>query len=86
MGIFSEKKAVDFMMKVRRSNYTWVQPGGAFTGLKLYNPMVKKKVPLHFNHREAPYLSWYSCGPTVYDSTHIGHAWLVKFVLPTGIL
>ncbi|KAF9917835.1 hypothetical protein BX616_011133 [Lobosporangium transversale] len=40
--------------------------------LKLYNSMTRTKtefIPLDGNQ-----VTWYACGPTVYDSTHIGHA------------
>lgn len=56
----------------RRQNYTWAYPTGNETGVCLYNPVAKKKVPLVIQN--SGYLSWYSCGPTVYDDSHIGHA------------
>ncbi|KAF9151500.1 hypothetical protein BGX20_005402, partial [Mortierella sp. AD010] len=40
--------------------------------LKLYNSMTRTKtefIPIDGNQ-----VTWYACGPTVYDSTHIGHA------------
>jgi cysteinyl-tRNA synthetase len=40
--------------------------------LKLYNSLTRTKeefVPL-----DADEVTWYSCGPTVYDSSHMGHA------------
>ncbi|XP_063981886.1 probable cysteine--tRNA ligase, mitochondrial [Diachasmimorpha longicaudata] len=50
----------------------WTQPVGYETGISIYNPIMKKKVPLILkNHNTA---TWYTCGPTVYDSAHIGHA------------
>lgn len=36
----------------------------------VYNPSKKTKEPLKCNKL----LTWYVCGPTVYDSMHIGHA------------
>lgn len=42
------------------------------TVLKLYNSLTRKKevfVP-QFGNR----VLWYSCGPTVYDASHMGHA------------
>lgn len=42
----------------------------------VYNWRNKTKEPLKYNKP----LTWYVCGPTVYDSMHIGHAWLV-FIL-----
>lgn len=50
----------------------WQQPTGYDTGLVVWHPVVKKKVPLIL--RENKIAKWYMCGPTVYDSAHIGHA------------
>lgn len=51
----------------------WKKPMGYETGISVYNPIVKTKVPLILkNYKTA---TWYLCGPTVYDSAHIGHAW-----------
>ncbi|CRL04577.1 CLUMA_CG017646, isoform A [Clunio marinus] len=41
-------------------------------GVNIYNSKLKRKVPLIL--RNPLYSSWYTCGPTVYDSAHIGHA------------
>ena len=30
--------------------------------------------PVPFVPKEAGKVSWYACGPTVYDSSHLGHA------------
>jgi len=40
--------------------------------LRLYNSFTKKKelfIPINGNE-----VRWYSCGPTVYDKSHMGHA------------
>lgn len=50
----------------------WTEPKGYNTGIKIFNPVLKQKVPLILNREKCA--SWYSCGPTVYDSAHIGHA------------
>ncbi|XP_066594395.1 probable cysteine--tRNA ligase, mitochondrial isoform X2 [Prorops nasuta] len=50
----------------------WVKPLGKETNIKIYNSLTKCKVPLIL--RNENFLSWYMCGPTVYDSAHIGHA------------
>lgn len=39
--------------------------------LKVYNTITKKKETLKL---ENGLLRWYTCGPTVYDSAHLGHA------------
>ncbi|CDH13380.1 probable Cysteine--tRNA ligase [Zygosaccharomyces bailii ISA1307] len=53
----------------------WVQPTeqNGKRVLKLYNSLTRNKdvfVPLS----GGKYVSWYSCGPTVYDAAHMGHA------------
>uniref|UniRef100_A0A6A7FRW8 cysteine--tRNA ligase n=2 Tax=Hirondellea gigas TaxID=1518452 RepID=A0A6A7FRW8_9CRUS len=49
----------------------WQQPKGHDTGIKVYNALIKAKVPLITRHPGV--LTWYVCGPTVYDTCHIGH-------------
>jgi cysteinyl-tRNA synthetase len=42
--------------------------------LKIYNSLTRAKeafIPLDPSGKE---VSWYSCGPTVYDDAHLGHA------------
>ncbi|KAI5698757.1 hypothetical protein M8J75_011662 [Diaphorina citri] len=50
----------------------WSLPSGYDTGIKIYNPITKTKVPFIIQNKN--HLKWYACGPTVYDSPHIGHA------------
>ncbi|XP_037656581.1 probable cysteine--tRNA ligase, mitochondrial isoform X2 [Choloepus didactylus] len=50
----------------------WLQPSGHDTGVKVYNSLTRRKDPLIVANAEAA--SWYSCGPTVYDHAHLGHA------------
>ncbi|XP_076645259.1 cysteine--tRNA ligase-like protein, mitochondrial isoform X1 [Halictus rubicundus] len=50
----------------------WVKPVGYETNIKVYNTATKCTVPLILKNKN--YLTWYVCGPTVYDSAHIGHA------------
>ena len=40
--------------------------------LKLLNSLTKRVEP--FTPIDARLVKWYICGPTVYDSSHIGHA------------
>lgn len=50
----------------------WLMPNGNPTGAYIYNCVANGKVPVILND---PHIAtWYSCGPTVYDSAHIGHA------------
>lgn len=53
-------------------NVEWEEPDGWNTGIMVWHPVLKKKVP--FILREKKTAKWYMCGPTVYDSAHIGHA------------
>lgn len=44
--------------------------------LKLFNSLTRQKevfVPLNGKK-----ITWYSCGPTVYDASHMGHARYVE--------
>lgn len=41
--------------------------------LKLYNSL-KPGAPVPFEPIEPGKVSWYACGPTVYDKSHLGHA------------
>ena len=55
----------------------WIPPasGESSAGLMLYNSQVDDKVlfvPQGGVGSKA--VTWYTCGPTVYDSSHIGHA------------
>lgn len=55
---------------MRRSQPAWNPPRES--RLKLYNSLTKEKeifIPQHGKK-----VLWYSCGPTVYDSAHMGHA------------
>ncbi|KAL4656980.1 putative cysteine-tRNA ligase, mitochondrial [Arapaima gigas] len=51
---------------------SWTKPIGHDTGLKVFNSLTKQKEPLILAKEGAA--SWYSCGPTVYDHAHLGHA------------
>lgn len=50
----------------------WVKPKGHDTGVKVYNCVARAKVPLIVRNRHLA--TFYTCGPTVYDATHLGHA------------
>lgn len=52
----------------------WIlpRPERAASELKVYNSMTRSLVP--FIPAEGKLIRWYSCGPTVYDAAHIGHA------------
>lgn len=61
----------------------WQQPSASSSGssathasdrpsLKVYNSLTRSKVP--FVSRQPNLVTWYNCGPTVYDDSHMGHA------------
>ncbi len=58
----------------KRSQPPWSPPSGGPEApkLKLYNSLTRNKevfVPQNGNR-----VTWYNCGPTVYDASHMGHA------------
>ncbi|XP_030636175.1 probable cysteine--tRNA ligase, mitochondrial isoform X2 [Chanos chanos] len=50
----------------------WLKPTGFDTGIRTYNSLTKQKEPLVLTQEGIA--TWYSCGPTVYDHAHLGHA------------
>ncbi|XP_050677893.1 probable cysteine--tRNA ligase, mitochondrial [Leptidea sinapis] len=50
----------------------WLMPDGNPTGIYIYSCVAGDRVPVIL--KDPTIATWYSCGPTVYDSTHIGHA------------
>lgn len=67
----------------KRSQPSWSPsgPGKEKNGsvLKLHNSLTRQKeefIPQFKNK-----VLWYSCGPTVYDASHMGHARYVSFLL-----
>lgn len=58
----------------KRVQPTWQVPKGPENApkLRLYNSLTRQKEP--FVPLEGNNVSWYSCGPTVYDASHMGHA------------
>ncbi|XP_077584955.1 putative cysteine--tRNA ligase, mitochondrial [Stigmatopora nigra] len=69
-------KGLDLRTKIRqscsRSEKKWILPTGFDTGLKTFNSLTKQKEPLILAREGVA--TWYSCGPTVYDHAHLGHA------------
>lgn len=47
-------------------------PSGHNTEIQVYNSLSRKKEALILHSAAAA--TWYSCGPTVYDHAHLGHA------------
>ncbi|KAF0022362.1 hypothetical protein F2P81_025398 [Scophthalmus maximus] len=63
----------DSSMKGRRVQPPWSPPAGTHVPrLQLYNSLTRAKEP--FVPQNGNKVTWYSCGPTVYDASHMGHA------------
>ena len=73
-SFFSSSKVLCTISRPRMSQPAWAQPTGSThqPQLKVYNSLTKSKVP--FVPLVPETISWYSCGPTVYDDAHLGHA------------
>ncbi|KKZ61000.1 cysteinyl-tRNA synthetase [[Emmonsia] crescens] len=56
----------------------WAQPpshpGTNLPPLKIYNSLTRSKNTFIPKDPEGRRVTWYSCGPTVYDDAHLGHA------------
>ncbi|XP_054831088.1 probable cysteine--tRNA ligase, mitochondrial [Eublepharis macularius] len=50
----------------------WLKPAGRDSGIQIYNSLSRRKEPLVLGNADV--VTWYSCGPTVYDHAHLGHA------------
>ena len=49
-------------------------PEAQLPPLKIWNSLTRSKtpfIPVHWKERR---VTWYACGPTVYDDSHLGHA------------
>ncbi|XP_041367075.1 cysteine--tRNA ligase, cytoplasmic-like [Gigantopelta aegis] len=63
----------DSTSKMKRTQPSWMPPSGSGeTKLKLYNSLTRQKE--EFIPQNGRRVLWYSCGPTVYDASHMGHA------------
>lgn len=62
-----------------RKQPPWNQPtteadAPALPPLKVYNSLTRSKVPFVPLDKSGKKVTWYCCGPTVYDAGHLGHA------------
>ncbi|XP_064484197.1 probable cysteine--tRNA ligase, mitochondrial [Ornithodoros turicata] len=67
----SSKRLIAYCWSTPRYSSAWRCPQGYDTGIKVYNTVVRKKVPLMVQTDGV--IKWYACGPTVYDVAHVGH-------------
>lgn len=67
-------------MTTARQQPPWRQPdvhsdaSPRLPPLKVWNSLTRSKTPFIPIDPEAKKVSWYVCGPTVYDDAHLGHA------------
>nr|CAB3227681.1 cysteine--tRNA ligase, cytoplasmic-like [Phallusia mammillata] len=72
-GVQSDKCVVESSgPSAKRKQPMWKQPHSKESRLKLYNSFTRKKE--EFIPENGNFVKWYSCGPTVYDASHMGHA------------
>ncbi|XP_055900435.1 cysteine--tRNA ligase, cytoplasmic-like isoform X1 [Biomphalaria glabrata] len=58
---------------MKRSQPKWSPPSGEGKSvLRLYNSLTRQKE--EFVPQSGHTITWYNCGPTVYDASHMGHA------------
>ena len=64
------------MATVSRQQVPWSAPTGntPHPNLRIYNSLTRSKVPFVPLDVEGKRVTWYACGPTVYDDAHLGHA------------
>lgn len=68
-----------FFTQIHHPRYLEKSASRAFTTshnmkqLKVHNSL-KPGPPIPFIPKEEGKVSWYACGPTVYDHSHLGHA------------
>ncbi|RDW61856.1 cysteine--tRNA ligase [Aspergillus mulundensis] len=66
-------------MATAREQPAWRQPTAhpeaqSLPSLKVYNSLTKSKTPFIPIDPQGKKVTWYACGPTVYDDAHLGHA------------
>jgi len=59
-------------MSKNRERAGWALPADLAPKLKLNNSLTREKN--EFRPENGNTVHWYSCGPTVYDHSHMGHA------------
>lgn len=64
------------MASPSRQQPPWTAPTGTtpHPKLQVYNSLTRSKVPFIPQDPNGKRVTWYACGPTVYDDAHLGHA------------
>ncbi|KAK3510793.1 hypothetical protein QTP70_022707 [Hemibagrus guttatus] len=73
-GAFQTNQTIPKRTMCTETRNKWIRPAGYDTGIKTFNSLTKQKEPLVLAQEGRA--TWYSCGPTVYDHAHLGHAWM----------
>lgn len=60
----------------RREQPPWTRPqsSASLPPLTVYNTLTRQKDPFIPLDKSGKTVTWYCCGPTVYDAAHLGHA------------
>ncbi|KAL4772749.1 tRNA synthetases class I (C) catalytic domain-containing protein [Aspergillus nidulans var. acristatus] len=77
--LFSQLSVLARFMATAREQPAWRQPTAhpeaqSLPSLKVYNSLTKSKTPFIPIDPQGKKVTWYACGPTVYDDAHLGHA------------
>ena len=66
------------MASTTRQQPPWQQPSAPkdadLPPLKIWNSLTQSKTPFIPIDWKNKTVTWYTCGPTVYDEAHVGHA------------
>lgn len=73
------RRACATMATATRQQPPWQHPpkpdvGTALPALKIWNSLTRSKTPFIPIDWKSKSVTWYACGPTVYDDAHLGHA------------
>ncbi|NXO83836.1 SYCM protein, partial [Sitta europaea] len=71
-GVIRKHKGRSALFQGARPARPWAPPAGRDSGIVAYNSRSRSKEPLMLATEGVA--TWYSCGPTVYDHAHLGHA------------
>lgn len=71
-SVWLRKQRAASTCKTVSKQHKWVLPSGYETNISVFNCVTNSKVPLILKNPNL--VAWYMCGPTVYDSAHLGHA------------
>ncbi|XP_023703007.1 probable cysteine--tRNA ligase, mitochondrial isoform X2 [Cryptotermes secundus] len=71
-SVWLRKQRAASTCKTLSKQNKWALPSGYETNISVFNCITNSNVPLILKNPNL--VAWYMCGPTVYDSAHLGHA------------